>query len=297
MTTKTLSEMTVDTPQADLRPVLVERLRTIRAPEGTRGRHSHGGSLFSHCALDRERLASIRLEAPLIGILLRGRKEVWIGDRMSLFLPGTVFVLPAGVEMDVVNIPAENAAYESLILEVARLPDGIAPLIPFDQKPVAQVAQDPFIIPLTPDLVDTLAHAARAIASAAIEETVARVRLIEVLTVLRSVPAAAPLFSMSLADQVAWLIRSAPDEDWSVERLARKLGIGASTLRRRLSGAGRPFRSILRTERLTAAAQALSAGASSIAAAEAAGYASRSHFARHFREDYGVSPKALRTVR
>ncbi|WP_368904456.1 AraC family transcriptional regulator [Taklimakanibacter lacteus] len=35
---------------------------------------------------------------------------------------------------------------------------------------------------------------------------------------------------------------------------------------------------------------AIAKGASSLSAAEAAGYASRSHFARRYRESYGTSP-------
>lgn len=273
---------------ANLRSMLVERLRPMMAPRGTAGRYAHGRQLFSYCSIDRERLKAIELPRPLLGILLRGIKEVWLGDTMHLFEPGTVFVLPAGVRMDVVNVPAgSNAPYESLLLEVASLPAGMPPLI---GRPDGPKDGDRFRVPLDSDLVDALVHAATAIASDAMSEAVKTLRLTEVLTLLQPQAAARPLFATSLAEQVAWLIRSAPSEAWTVDRAAERLGLGASTLRRRLAAEGGSFRQILRHERLTAGQRAIAAGASSLAAAEAAGYSSRSHFARRYRENYGTSP-------
>ena len=277
------------TDDAELRSMLVDRLRPLMAPSGTAGRYAHGHKLFSYCSIDRERLKAIELSCPLIGIMLRGLKEVWLGDTMHIFEPGTVFVLPAGVRMDVVNIPASNnASYESLLLEVPALPSGMTPLIGNLGK-----GSDgwQFRIPLDTDIVDALVHAATSIVSDAMGETVKTLRLIEVLTLLQPFTAARPLFRASLPDEVSWLIRSAPSEVWTVERVAERLGLGASTLRRRLATENRSFREILRSERLRAGQSALAAGASSFAAAEAAGYSSRSHFARRYRENFGTTPR------
>ncbi|MBX5210509.1 helix-turn-helix domain-containing protein [Rhizobium sp. NZLR11] len=270
--------------------MLVERLRPIMAPDGTAGRYAHGHQLFSYCSLDRERLKAIELPCPLIGIMLRGRKEVWLGDTPHFFQPGTVFVLPAHVPMDIVNIPAgPTSSYESLLLEVPALPAGMAPLMGGEKTSTGDGHRQ-FRIPLDSDLVQTLVHAATGIASEALGDAVKAVRLTEVLTLLRPLAAARPLFEASLPDEVAWLIGSAPSEDWTVRRAADRLGLGASTLRRRLAIMGMSFRHILRIERLRAGQAALAAGASSLAAAEAAGYASRSHFARRYKESFGQSP-------
>ncbi|OJF96473.1 AraC family transcriptional regulator [Pararhizobium antarcticum] len=274
--------------------MLVERLRPMMAPNGTAGRYAHGTQLFSYCTLDHERLKAIMLPCPLIGILLRGRKEVWLGDTVHLFEPGTVFVLPAGVPMDVVNIPAgPTSSYESLLLEMPALPAGMAPLTAVERGD-GREGQRQFRIPLDRDLADTLVHAATAIGSNALGEAVKAVRLMEVLTLLRPIPAAGPLFSVGLPGEVGWLIGSAPSEPWTVERVAMHLGLGASTLRRRLAAEGTSFRAIVRSERLRAGQSALASGASSLAAAEAAGYVSRSHFARRYRERFGQSPSGRR---
>lgn len=277
----------------DLRSTLLERLRPMLAPTGTAGRYRHGNRLFSYCSIDRERLKAVELSCPIIGILLRGQKEVWLGDRVHVFEPGTVFVLPARVRMDVVNIPGEHTPYESLLLEVPSLPSGISPLIGTQ----SQIGSEDFIIPLDPDLVDALVHAATSIASDAAGDVLKALRLAEVLTLMQPLDAARPLFETNLSEEVAWVIRAAPSEAWTVERLAQQLGLGASTLRRRLASEDQSFRKILRAERLKAGRSAIVSGASSVAAAEAAGYHSRSHFARRYRENYGTSPKGRRIAK
>jgi len=277
--------------EAELKSALVTRLRHLMAPDGTSGRFAHGNQLFSYCSIDRERLKSVELPSPIIGIMLRGQKEVWLGDVAHVFEPGTVFVLPSKVPMDVVNVPASlSSPYESLLLEVPSLPDNIAPNVAAAPEPEPN-ASTRFRVPLSRDLVDTLVHAATAIANNELGESVKALRLGEVLTLLRAWPAARPLFEVSLAERVGWLVRTDPASDWTVARVAGPLAVGASTLRRRLAAEGCSFRKILRQERLQAGRHALLSGAPSFVAAEAAGYASRSHFARRYRESFGASPK------
>lgn len=281
-------------PQERLRLRLHERLRGFMAPAAA-GMHNHARNLFSYCALHRERLAAIKLPHPIIGIVLRGKKEVWLGDVSQSFLPGSVIVLPRNVPMDVVNIPGETGIYESLVLEVPLLPEGVAPLTLAERRGREAVSRA-FGVTLSDDLIEALSHAATTIRDEAMSETVQALRLTEVLTLLRELPEARALFTASLSEEVAWLIGSDPTHGWSVDHVAGAVGIGASTLRRRLAAEGSSFRAILRAERLHAGQSALAAGASSLIAAEAAGYASRSHFARRYRESFGILPsgRALR---
>jgi len=275
---------TLTSADEHLRAELVHRLRpmTARRP----GMHSHGDHLFSYCAMDRERLAAIRLPHPVLGVVLHGVKEVWLGDTVCELRPGTVFVMPGGRPLDVVNIPGSAGIYESLLLHVPRVPDAVPPLTSTETAGNSE----PFRVPLTPDLYQAIVHAAAAVADSASAEVLKTLRLTEVLTLLRPVPAARPLFRRDLAEDVAWLVGHAPDQNWSVDRVAADLGLGASTLRRRLAAEGHSFRVVVREARLKAARRLLDGGASSLAAAEAAGYASRSHFARRYRQAFGVSP-------
>jgi AraC-like DNA-binding protein len=277
----------------DLSRRLLDRLRPMVAGRLKPGMNAYAEQLFIYCCFDREKVKALELEDPMIGIVLYGQKEIWLGDRTHAFPPGSVFVLPGKVPMDVVNIPDETTGfYVALRLDVPSLPEGIAPLSATERLEGGEAGS--FGVPLGEDLVEALCHAAAAVTDGAVSETIKRLRLTEVLALLRPLPEARALFRQSLSEEVAWLIATAPSEPWSVSDMAGELGIGASTLRRHLTAEGTSFRAILRRERLKAAHSAIASGASSIAAAEAAGYASRSHFSRRFRESFGTSPTGRR---
>jgi AraC-like DNA-binding protein len=274
--------------RSELSQRLLDRLRPMVAGKLDVGMHPYGGQLFAYCCFDRERVAALRLDCPMICVVLYGQKDVWLGDRTRSFTAGSLFVLPGGVPMDVVNIPDDKTGvYAALRLDVPFLPEGIPPLSVAER---AHNAVDLDAVPLSIDLVETICHAASTIADVSVGETIKRLRLTEVLALLRPLAEARPLFRQSLSDDIAWLIATAPSEAWNVSDVAGKLGIGASTLRRRLAADGTSFRAILRRERLKAAQHAITSGATAIAAAEAAGYVSRSHFSRRFRESFGTSP-------
>jgi len=285
--------MTHDPARDDLhlRAELMRHFADIRqAGEG--GMRLEGPGAFSYACLTREKLVAARMEHPVLGIVLRGTKEVWLGETGYPMPAGTVFALPRGVGLDILNIPdARSGFYQSLLIEVSDLPQGVAPLSAEEAR--APAAPGDFAIPLTADLVAAIGNARRELRDPAAKAEICRHRIAEVLLLLRRVPQARPLFWQSLPDRVRWLIRSDPVAPWSVEQVARQLGLGASTLRRRLVQEGQPFRAVLREARMEAARAALLQGESVGAAAGMAGYASRSHFARRFREAFGTTPAAF----
>lgn len=271
-----------------LRRGLLERLfrqmHGLRQPRSG-GFHPQGDQLFTYCALARERLTATTLEHPLVGIVLRGCKEVWIGDVGETLVPGTVFSLPKSVRMDIVNIPSEGEGiYKSLIFEISRLPPGLASLSAGSARPASLALR------LTGDLVEAVAHAATAIAATPAREEIKALRLAEMLALMQADPAARHLFTRSPADELAWRIAARPDHDWTVGEAARAMGLGGSTLRRRLAEAGTSFRDIVTRARMEAARRLIAGGAGAGEAAEAAGYASRSHFARQYRAAHGTLP-------
>jgi AraC-like DNA-binding protein len=264
---------------ACLRPMMVK----------SAGTHRHGTNLFTYCALDRERFRSVELEDPVIGVVLQGTKEVWLGDLATTLAPGCLFVLPRKRPLDIVNVPgAGDGVYESLLLSVPELPASIPPPAP-GERSAAGEAPD-FRVGLTKDLFQALLHAASTIADPAAAESLKAIRLLELLTLLRPEPAARHLFHRTAADEVTWLISRSPAEAWTVGRVAQAMEIGSSTLRRRLDAEGTSFRALLKKIRFEVARRLLESGLSSFAAAEAAGYTSRSHFARRYREIHGMSP-------
>jgi AraC-like DNA-binding protein len=282
---------------ARLRRQLLDRLRPLATapgrPRKDPGRHDFtrneaGRQVFTYCCFTTERLAQVVIGRPLIGIVLSGEKEFWLGDQSQRFGAGDVFVSPGGATLDVVNIPNARGLYESLLVEVASLPPSIAQLP--DLPPAPRKGFD-IGVTLTTDLVDALAHAATTLATSAHAALLGEHRLAEVLMLLRSDPAARPLFDVPLADRIRWMVAADPTRRWTAGELASRLAMGASTLRRRLTEDGTPLRTVLAAARMHIAQDLLSRGDSSVtAAAEAAGYSSRSHFTRRFRSVYGNSP-------
>ncbi|CAM5332819.1 hypothetical protein MAUB1S_05768 [Mycolicibacterium aubagnense] len=272
-----------------LRPLALDPARPQKQP----GMHPHGRQLFSYCCFTAERLARISNEKPLIGIVLSGSKEIWLGDAGQRFEEGDVFVFPHGRAFDVVNVPAETSGiYESLIVEVEHVPESVRRL---GRPPGLPAAGLDLRVPLTEDLVAALSHAAPVLAASGHAALLAEHRLAEVLLLLRNVPAAAWLFEVSLPERVALLVASAPARRWTAEMLGQALGMGASTLRRQLANEDTSLRAVLSGTRMQLAHDVLARGEGNVmAAVSAAGYASRSHFGRQFRGLYGAAPSVVR---
>ncbi len=254
--------MTLQNPhdEAPLRADLLRRLAHKRLRHEN-GMKELGVNVFTYGCIARERIASVRMRLPVIGVVLCGTKEVWLGDRCQTLPAGSLFVLPRAVSLDVVNLPDERLGlYESLLMEMDGLPVGVEPLTQNERGPAVPGR---FLLPMTRDLVEAVAHAAATLTQAPARDRICALRLAEIMMLLRHCPEARPLFDQSTADNVTWQLQSAPSEAWSVERVARLLGIGGSTLRRQLAAEGRTFRQLLMDVRMKTAHAALQAGAGS----------------------------------
>ena len=272
-------------PDPALAQALLERLRSFHRPEVS-GMAPHGPGLFSYCALTRERLAAVRLPHPLLAVVLSGRKEIWRGLDQHCLGPGTLFALPAEVDLTIVNDPdPRSGVYQSLILEVTPEMWGALP------APPARSAMGPALA-LSPALIEALLHAASAICAGPSAGPIRQARLAELLALLHPQPEASVLFDLPLAARLAQMVQARPDHNWQADAVARALGLSPSTLRRRLRAVGENFAALLRRERMAVAARLLAQGQPSGIVAGAVGYASRAHFARAYRAEQGRNPAA-----
>jgi AraC-like DNA-binding protein len=292
--------MDQDMSQDRLRRDLLDRLRPLAIlpgrPQKDPGMHVLSKQVFTYCCFKAERIAQVTVARPLIGIVLSGAKEFWLGDTGRRFTAGDVFVLPAGITLDAVNLPDErHGLYESLLVEVPSLPPSLARMAPL---PKSRPKDFHIQATLTANLVDALAHAATTLATSENAAILGEHRLTEVLMLLRDDPAARPLFEVPLADRIRWMVAAEPTRRWTAEELASRLAMGASTLRRQLTAAGTPLRAVLAAARMHVAEDLLSTGKTNVgSAAAAAGYSSRSHFTRRFRSVYGSTPGEHRARR
>lgn len=287
--------MNVLSPHEALRRSLLDRLRPLADMPGrerkTHGQHFISSQLFTYCAFTAERVAQFKVQHAIIGIVLNGTKELWIGNTGQRYTTGQVFVLPGGAELDVVNIPDDRRGlYEALVVEVRHVPPALALPPEKLRSPAASVGQP---VTLTSELVDALVHAAVTLSSSDHAKALAEHRMAEVLMLLRNDPAARCLFDLPLRDRIAWMVATEPAHPWTAEELGARLSMGASTLRRRLAQDSTSLREVLADARMQIARGLLERGEANVtAAAEAAGYASRSHFIRRFRSAFGSAPSA-----
>ncbi|MGO4851560.1 helix-turn-helix transcriptional regulator [Phaeovulum sp. W22_SRMD_FR3] len=266
---------------------LLSALAAFRQP-GAQGMAPHGAGLFSYCAVARERLIAVRLPHPVVAVLLSGTKEVWQGLTQERLTAGAVFVLPGGVDLEIVNDPdPRSGLYQSLILEV---PPALVSHVPEDLPPPVGAHQ----IPLCRALMEALVHATAEIASGTAAPHVRAARIRELLALLAPEPAARPLFDLPPVDRLRRAFRASPDRAWRCAEVAASLGMSEASLRRRLRAEDTSFSALLRAERMLAAQQMLARGMASGLAAEAVGYASRTHFARAYRAVFGTAPTGAR---
>jgi AraC-like DNA-binding protein len=286
-----------------LRTSLLNRLAVLRVPAGVHGTVPHGADsgvrVFGYCVQERERIARSRMEHPAVVVVLCGTKEVWRGDVAQTFAAGVPFVIPAGMEFDLVNNPdPESGQYESICITV----DDVLRLTlrgNVRHVPVTGMPTDRLDVDLTPALVEAYGHAASALTGLAVATatTLARYRVLEILLLLAETAVAGMLTAVGRREQVEAIICADPGYAWQVSDVAVELGIGASTLRRQLVSAGTSFREVLLSVRMATAGVLLgSSGYSVMQAAQAAGYASRSHFSRRVRAVHGKTPRQLKAA-
>jgi AraC-like DNA-binding protein/mannose-6-phosphate isomerase-like protein (cupin superfamily) len=288
--------------QRELRALLLSRLAGLRAPAGVHGAVSHGAAsgvrIFGYCIQERERIARSRMEHPAVVVVLSGTKEVWRGDVAQTFAAGVPFVIPAGMDFDLVNNPdPASGRYESICITVD---DGLRRTLRSNlRSPMTGAIPDRLDVGLTPALVEAYGHAASALTGlgVAVATTLARYRVLEILFLLAETPVAGMLTAVDRKEQVEAIILADPGRAWQVGEVAAELGIGASTLRRQLGRSGTSFREVSLSVRMATARALLgSSGYTVMQAAQAAGYASRSHFSRHVRAVHGMTPRQLKAA-
>ncbi|MBY3219094.1 helix-turn-helix transcriptional regulator [Rhizobium laguerreae] len=277
-------------PISSLSDTLMTGLARFRV-NGNAGNIPHAPGLFSYCSLARERLIAVDLQKPIVGVVLSGTKEVWRGINSCVLRPGDLFVLPTHVQMDILNVPDDMVGrYQSMIMEIA---DAELPAIPArNQRPKPE--RGSFAVGLTRHIVDAVIHAASELADGPVRPILRRSRLTELLALLQDEPAAAPLFDASTTQRVRSIVGTNLSRDWKAPEVAAAIGMSESTFRRRLSVEGQSFTKILRWERMNAAHRLIGEHEQSQAAAALVGYASRAHFARHFKSQFGANPRELR---
>ncbi|MBZ1946668.1 helix-turn-helix transcriptional regulator [Klebsiella pneumoniae] len=215
------------------------------------------------------RLHRVRLFSPALCRVKRGSKVIVQGESRVLATPQQLIVLPADVELEVINQP-ENGLFCSDLLSLT--PELLTRFKTryLSEPPPGRLTS--LCAPVTTELAfmwQSVLQAVREGLSVALQQ--------------------------DLSAQVRQLIMLSPAQAWSVSRVAKMLFLGESTLRRRLQQESQSFRQIVEEVRMAHALGQLQTTSRPIGEiAQNSGYQSGSRFTARFRQHYGLLPKHVR---
>jgi AraC-like DNA-binding protein len=242
----------------------------------------------------RLNFVSITTDAPLLILVIHGRKVIRSGGREFRAGAGEAIAVAEGEALSFENIPSPDGSYEARW--IAFDPGLVAGFSGFGEaEPVRPVA----VLGAMPErLAEAHAQAVEALVDAegTLPDAVARHRVEELLVWLGMSGFRFPQqTSGSLAIRLRKLILPDPARAWASAELAAALGVSEATLRRRLQQEGTSLRAVLTDVRMTHAMQLLQCSklpVSEIAAST--GFESQSRFAIRFRHRFGFPPTAVR---
>ena len=191
----------------------------------------------------------MRLFSPALCRVKRGSKVIVQGESRVLATPQQLIVLPADVELEVINQP-ENGLFCSDLLSLT--PELLTRFKTryLSEPPPGRLTS--LCAPVTTELAfmwQSVLQAVREGLSVALQQH----QTMGLLLALHEAGYAGPLLverQQDLSAQVRQLIMLSPAQAWSVSRVAKMLFLGESTLRRRLQQESQSFRQIVEEVRM-----------------------------------------------
>ena len=240
------------------------------------------------------RLHRVRLFSPALCRVKRGSKVIVQGESRVLATPQQLIVLPADVELEVINQPDNGLFCSDLLSLTPELLTAFKTRY-LSEKPPGRLTS--LCAPVTSEL-------------AFMWQSVLQVRCGKDYPLLcsstrpwaccwRSTRRGMPARCSSSGSRI-WFKRfgtacRTPAQAWSVSRVAKMLFLGESTLRRRLQQESQSFRQIVEEVRMAHALGQLQTTSRPIGEiAQNSGYQSGSRFTARFRQHYGLLPKHVR---
>lgn len=240
-------------------------------------------------------LRRVRLFAPALCHVRQGHKTVQWGELVAVASVDSLILFPAGAEIHMANTPARG----EYISDIVYIPQELLSTFKTRYPATGSTGQAKLCVPLdehTKRMWGGLLSAMKDNAPAQLQEH----QLNGVLLALQLAGHAETLLSDRrdpLAARIQQVILLEPARHWQVDEVAKRLHMGASTLRRHLAAEGQHFRTILEDVRMSNALYELQSSARSVGEiAYRSGYACASRFTARFTLHFGLSPRVLRSV-
>lgn len=261
------------------------------------------GTLTKLVIRHQECLRGIKLQQPIIVVVVQGVKSIYLDDLEYTFRAGELFFVPAAISLDVVNQPdLKSHNYIALVLElgdnlIARIRQAYPELI--GEMNYQEQSSIQFEVTLTPQLKKSFIYLIQSVIENATENNsyLQEHRLMEVLLLLLQSDRRSQFLQLIYPDlptRISSLVSQNLSSPWSATQVAQELNISVSTLKRKLKEHDLTFRQLLTQQRMEKAMKLLQENKYAIAEiALACGYESPSRFAARFRQYYALNPSEI----
>mgnify|MGYP003915669909 FL=1 len=242
-----------------------------------------------YCSTKEQRIANVPVINPLLIFILGGAKK--LGKNNDECKSGSFVFLSNSPNIDMRNIP-DDEEYFAVLIEFQ--------YSDFNQFKFKQKAKKKYFKGEIDKLLEKALQQFIEL-SMLVEPSALQFRKQELLQLLylsgyEEVSAIAE--PPSIAQQIYEIINEKIDDDWSVERLAEKLFMSESTLRRKLKSEGTSIKAIRNRTRLGYGMHLIQTTMEDIGRiAMRCGYQSQSRFTEQFKLLFGMTPTALRKTR
>ena len=261
---------------------------------------AHAGAQVCVLAQQAYRLRAVRINEPLLVVVLTGVKRVGLGAHAVELGSGQFVMVHQGASVHMENLPpgpgqpyrAWAISFPWRVVDLARRLLSAHPVsaVP-DPTEVLSCGALELVLPALQLLLSALSQADAPPDPVRIDHA-----LVGVLLALAQrghrlfLHAGDP----SLAARVRLLVAAAPQRDWSSVHVEATLHVSGATLRRHLAAENTSLRAVLRETRLHHGLALLQSSRKPLKAiASACGYRSVPSFSRNFTEHFGVEPLTL----
>lgn len=239
------------------------------------------------------RFNNLWVDIPLVAFVKQGIKKVYFNDEIYEIKEGEMVVLPNGVDFHSENIPNQNGIYEACCLNIES--DFFIKV----NKHFNIIAQEkPTPLKITngvEDIANAFFNIEKSPNSQNLPDEILQLRKQElVFWLARHNYFLSINKNINIKSAVSRIIFSDISFEWTLETIAKKMGIGVSNLRHKLAQEGTSFQKIIIEARMIQALELIQTTNKSISnIAFCVGYSSVSRFSERFKTRFGISPKTL----